>query len=422
MKEEPNWPPTSEIISEDSALTPIYRRGGAAASPRRLRLHSKEMSSPAAQKGLAPVFYGVSFICLVLGAIIGVNAFFETKTVDQFPSTDMVSVRSSALSEQHLLKLSQADLQGLDFYWEEGFPSDQEILFEAPQQSVSTKPSSVTVAPLTEKNSLRSPIPLHKPADKLPKFTASYQINIPTWQRNAVPTFVTSKPQIAIVIDDLGFHSDRLQRLNKLPGPMTFAFLPYAQNANEQIDQSRKSGHEIMVHMPMQPMSKLHDPGPDFLSVEMSQEELAQKLRENLSKLHGYVGINNHMGSRLTSDSKSMSVVMDVLKEQGLLYLDSRTIAQSVGFEKAKEKGIPVTQRDVFIDHVHTVEKIEQALKKTEKIARENGAAIAIGHPSSLTVAALEKWLPTLEDKGFQLVPISALTVDPAVKLVADMQ
>ena len=155
------------------------------------------------------------------------------------------------------------------------------------------------------------------------------------WHKFAVHVTPDGRPMIAIVFDDLGIDKSRTRRAIALPGPMSMSFLTYATQAAEQIDAARKAGHEIWMHVPMEPSSRSIDPGPKVLLREANTEELAKSLEWSLDRFDGYVGINNHMGSRFTADKPAMNQLMRTLRGRGLLFLDSRTTAATVGREAA---------------------------------------------------------------------------------------
>jgi polysaccharide deacetylase 2 family uncharacterized protein YibQ len=115
------------------------------------------------------------------------------------------------------------------------------------------------------------------------------------------------------------------------------------------------------------------------------------------------------MGSRFTASEPDMRLVLAELKRRGLLFLDSRTIAGSVGAAVATQLGVPFAERDVFLDNVQSADAVEAKLAELERIARAHGHAIAIGHPHDATIAALAAWLPTLRARGFALVPLSTI-------------
>lgn len=232
----------------------------------------------------------------------------------------------------------------------------------------------------------------------------------PQWKKNAVPVSVPpGMAKIAIVIDDVGIDRARSAKVLALPAPVTLAFLPYAPDVAEMARHARKIGHEILVHMPMEPMNGGLDPGPVTLMESMTPDDFTKTLDGNLAALDGYVGINNHMGSRLTQDPQAMARVMAELQRRGLLFLDSRTVAQTVAAQVADRYGVPNASRDVFLDNDPSLSAVRDSLATLEKTAKHKGFAIAIGHPKDETLAALNEWLPTLAAKGFALVPVSAL-------------
>jgi len=217
------------------------------------------------------------------------------------------------------------------------------------------------------------------------------------------------KVYISIVIDDVGLDQKRSARAIGLPAGVTLAFLPYAGNIQTQAAQAAAKGHELMVHLPMEPSRMTADPGPDYLGVEHTAAELEKRIARNLDAFGGYKGVNNHMGSAFTQHRAGLEVLMGALKKRDIYFLDSKTAPDSIAEDMARAKGIPVTHRDVFIDHFETAEQVRAALEKTERIARITGYAVAIGHPKDVTLEALEAWLPTLPAKGIELIPVSEM-------------
>ncbi len=216
------------------------------------------------------------------------------------------------------------------------------------------------------------------------------------------------KGKIVIIIDDMGV-SLTSKLVEIMPAPLTLSYLPYAKNLQERTEKASKNGHEIMLHLPMEPMSKYKDAGSHVLKVSQSEEALLKDIEWNLSQFKGYVGVNNHMGSRMTQDKRAMDQVMKYLKKRNLFFIDSRTIGNSVAAQSARDYGLDYAKRDVFIDHEITEEFVNNALKKLEDKALRNGYAIAIGHPHKVTIKVLKEWLPTLKDKGLTLVPASSV-------------
>lgn len=229
------------------------------------------------------------------------------------------------------------------------------------------------------------------------------------WRRNALPfRDLNSRPLVAIVIDDVGIDRPRSRRAWELPGPMTMSFLPYAKDLAEQARAARARGHELMLHLPMEPNGR-NDPGPGALLVSMSDVEIRRRTDSALDSFTGFAGVNNHMGSRFTANRPGMDVVMRQLKPRGLMFLDSRTTAQSVGDQTAAETGVPSIVRHVFLDDDESLDSVRRKLAEVETVARRQGFVVAIGHPHEATLQALQEWLPTVPSKGLALAPATAV-------------
>jgi len=233
----------------------------------------------------------------------------------------------------------------------------------------------------------------------------------PPWRRFAVaaPAVPPGTPRIAIVIDDMGMNRRNTRAAMTLPPPLTMAFLSYAPDLLEVTRAARRAGHELLVHVPMQPRGADADPGPKVLTTDLPAEALRARLDWALSRFSGYVGINNHMGSAMTADREGMRLILAELKRRGLLFLDSRTTAQSVAVGVSETLDVPHAARDLFLDNVQDVAAIKANLLRLEQIARKHGTAIAIGHPHDSTLAALRAWIPQARRRGIALVPISAV-------------
>ncbi|MCE9507581.1 MAG: divergent polysaccharide deacetylase family protein [Alphaproteobacteria bacterium] len=218
------------------------------------------------------------------------------------------------------------------------------------------------------------------------------------------------RPLIAIVIDDMGVDQKRSERaVRNLKPQVTLSYLAYAPRIRAQVASAKKQGHEIFLHLPWEPDSAHADPGPHHLSVDMPKEQLQQNLLANLGGFDGYVGVNNHMGSKFSRYRAGLETVMAELKKRGVFFLDSRTTPDSIAEKVALEYDIPATRREVFLDHVEKPEFVAAALREVESVALQKGSAVAIGHPKDMTLDALEAWLPTLEAKGFQLAPVTTV-------------
>ena len=214
------------------------------------------------------------------------------------------------------------------------------------------------------------------------------------------------KATVAIVIDDLGMNRQLSWDVIELDFPITLAFLPYATGVEEMAKKGALLGHEVILHVPMQPQNDEIDAGSNALRVDDTEEGVVDAIAKNLSTLptNMYSGINNHMGSAFTQDTLGMNLLMAQLKSKNLYYLDSRTTADSVARVTAQAHDVPFAERDVFLDHEETSEYTKSAFGELERIALENGQAIAIGHPKQITIDGLMAWQKTLSDKNIELV------------------
>ncbi len=233
---------------------------------------------------------------------------------------------------------------------------------------------------------------------------------LPPWRRYAVAAPPDDgRAKVVVVIDDLGIDKRRTTRMMEFAAPLTLSFLSYASDLEQMTRTARARGHELLVHMPMEPSSRQIDPGPNVLLTGLQKEELLKRVRWALGQFDSYIGVNNHMGSKFTANAEGMAVVLAELKARGLMFLDSRTTGGTAGPRLAHDLGLPFAERNVFLDNDNDVAAVARQLAELETIAKKHGHAVAIGHPRDATIAVLETWLPSLAARGLQLVPLSAV-------------
>lgn len=218
-----------------------------------------------------------------------------------------------------------------------------------------------------------------------------------------------SRPRIALVIDDLGRSVADVETLLALDLSLTYSVLPFEPETAAVVKLVRARRAELLCHLPMASAVMGEPLQPGALRPEMSDAELGRATAAALDQVWGAVGVNNHQGSLLTADRRAMAVVMAVLRQRGLYFLDSRTTAQSVAFAAARAAGIPAAERQVFLDDDPAPEAIRAALDRLVELAHERGTAIGIGHPRPSTIAALREAPPVLRAAGVELVPLGAL-------------
>ena len=211
---------------------------------------------------------------------------------------------------------------------------------------------------------------------------------------------------VALVIDDLGARMEDLTPLIGLGVPVTYAVLPYEEQTPAVVAALRQRGAEMLLHLPMQPRNG-EDPGPGALRVDMDEAALREGTEAALRAVPGAVGVNNHMGSRMSEDEGAMKTVLQVLVERGLFFLDSRTSAASLGYRTARSLGLPAAERHVFLDRDPNPEAIREQFRRLLDLSRTRGAAVAIGHPLPETLQVLTEEVPKAKAEGFEFVPIS---------------
>lgn len=213
-------------------------------------------------------------------------------------------------------------------------------------------------------------------------------------------------PAIAIVIDDLGADGLDTRRAIALPKEVSLSFLPYPETSPEFAREGYRAGHQILVHVPMEPDGKT-DPGPNALLTSLDSASNIERLDWALSRIPGYSGINNHEGSRFTADRAALVPVIEHLAERHVFFLDSRTAPVTQVVTLARAFGVRSAGRDVFLDDTVSPQEIAMQLARAETIAREQGVVIAIGHPHPETMDALARWAAQAASRGYELVTAS---------------
>jgi polysaccharide deacetylase 2 family uncharacterized protein YibQ len=221
-----------------------------------------------------------------------------------------------------------------------------------------------------------------------------------------------TRPRIAIVMSGLGLSGAATQAaIQGLPGPITLAFQPFADNLEQWIRLSRAAGHEVLLNLPMEPVDfPASDPGPRALFVAYAPEENIERLEWALSRVGGYVGLLNHMGSRFTTSREAMLPIMTTLEKRGLAFVDARVSARSVATILASEQNVPRAINDRFLDAREVSRAtVDARLAELESIAAEVGVSVGIGQAFPVTIERLRDWSATLNGKGIVLAPISAV-------------
>jgi polysaccharide deacetylase 2 family uncharacterized protein YibQ len=218
---------------------------------------------------------------------------------------------------------------------------------------------------------------------------------------------IAQTSQVAIVIDDMGYRYTDKQALT-LPGAITYAVLPHTTYGKKLALKANSTNHDVLIHVPMESENR-KKLGPGALTSNMDEQAFKLSLTKSFAEIPFAIGINNHMGSYLTQLYQPMAWTMTFLKQNNLLFLDSKTSPHSKAQQAAIDYGVPVKARHIFLDNELTDQYISQQFKQLINFAQKHQTAIAIAHPHPETVATLNKLIPTLKSHGIELVPLSHL-------------
>ncbi len=227
-----------------------------------------------------------------------------------------------------------------------------------------------------------------------------------------VPHAPPAPPQgpalLAIILDDGGWGGHVTRRVLALDKHLTLAILPHTPFCEQTAREGAALGFEVMLHMPMETGGGKW-PHEGLLKTDMDRETIQRLTREALAQVPGAAGVNNHTGTLFTTDAERLGWFMEVLKGEGLYFVDSRTNSRSVAYAVAVEQGLRALSRDVFLDNNSEPDYIRGQLDILVARAVARGRAVGIGHFRRNTVTVLEEALPGLEARGVKLVPLSEL-------------
>ncbi len=237
--------------------------------------------------------------------------------------------------------------------------------------------------------------------------------DLPAWRRYAsVYQATTERPRIAVVLTGLGFSSQATEAaIDDLPPGVTLSFTPYVRKLPQWIARARGNGHEVMLDLPMEPITYPDDdPGPRALLTQLDEVENRQRLQWVIGRAEGFVGLVANMGSRFTGSEPHLKPVLQEIKSQGLMFVDNRSSEDSRVAAVAQDLGLPHAINNRTLDEGDVGRlTIDARLAQIERMALNEGASVAIGRPYPATLERLGEWVETLDARGFELVPITVL-------------
>jgi len=220
---------------------------------------------------------------------------------------------------------------------------------------------------------------------------------------------ISFSPKVAFIIDDLGYETEVAKKMIELEFPITLSILPFLQYSKFIAEEGKKNNQEIMLHLPMEPSNPSTNPGPGAIKSYMSEEEIKHSVIDSIVNFPYIIGVNNHMGSKITENRKIMEIVLEEIKGHNLFFIDSMTSKDSIAYKVAQEMGIKTAVRSVFLDNENDMEYIKGQMLEIQETALRKGEAIAIGHSRINTFYVLKRMIPELIKAGIEIVPVSKL-------------
>ncbi|MCK5050849.1 MAG: divergent polysaccharide deacetylase family protein [Candidatus Cloacimonetes bacterium] len=224
---------------------------------------------------------------------------------------------------------------------------------------------------------------------------------------------VRDKTLLAIVVDDFGIRNNKLlDDFCSLNSNVTFAILPDQKYSKHVMNKATETGHETMIHIPMEPISYPRDnPGANAIYVHLSANEIKRRMENYIKQFPLCVGANNHMGSFATTDESVMRNVLQVLKDHNLYFVDSRTSQSSIAYDVAKKMMIPTCENQIFLDTPRITEKtLANKIRQLKYLAKDREKILVITHCATQDrYEFLKEFIKEIEKLDFELVPVSEL-------------
>lgn len=218
------------------------------------------------------------------------------------------------------------------------------------------------------------------------------------------------RAKVAIVLDDWGYNRALVPEVLRLDRPVTFAVLPHRPYSKAVSETAQRAGHDVILHLPMEPHDADSPREPKVLAPGMSAAVVRQMLDQALATVPQARGVSNHQGSKATEDAQLMRTLLSELRQRRFLFLDSVVTDRSVCRQIAAEVGLPFAQRAVFLDNTETPEAVRRQLLELAEVAQRTGEAVGIGHDKRVMIEALRELMPRMEQEGIEFVRLSELT------------
>jgi polysaccharide deacetylase 2 family uncharacterized protein YibQ len=232
----------------------------------------------------------------------------------------------------------------------------------------------------------------------------------PVVDRITIPVQPLEMKVVAVIIDDVGHSRPAARPFIEMDHPVALSILPERSFSRELASEAAKRGKTILLHLPMEPVGYPGiDPGPGAILLSQTRKEIKEVLERDIASIPGIAGINNHMGSRATTDPRVMETVLDIIAQRELFFIDSRTTTETIALGLARESGIRSARRDVFLDNELTPSAIDARIDELLDLAEKKGWAIGIGHANMETAEALERMARKAGERNIRWISLESL-------------
>ncbi len=216
--------------------------------------------------------------------------------------------------------------------------------------------------------------------------------------------------QVAIIIDDMGYSLEAIQKICSFQKPLTVSILPFSPLAQETAQIAHQNNLEVMLHLPLESINSNEENDIEgLIHSRMSEEEIRRTMDADLEQVPYIKGVNNHMGSKITPNEIFMNIILGAIKDRNLFFIDSRTSVKSIAYTVAQRMKIPSSYRHVFLDGESQEDYIRSKLIELFRRAQKNEKAVGIGHPTELTLRVLKENLHLADKYKLELVFVSQI-------------
>ncbi len=285
---------------------------------------------------------------------------------------------------------------------------------EISKQKITKLDSHVTIITNSRPSLVKAPV--EELAEKseqglLPRIAASGKKPSDVYAKTVSFNVIHSdSPKIVLILGGMGLNEKLTRKaIADLPASVTFAFAPYGNNLQAQVDKARDQGHEVFLQLPLEPVGfPANNPGPKTLLADADGATNLDALYWHLSRFAGYAGVINYMGGRFLSAPPAVKSLLVELKRRGLAFIEDSSLPISATDEVASAMNMAVRHGTVQIDQNPDAASISAALQDLEKQASGGGIAIGTGSGLEITVQTVRDWAQDAASRGIEIIPATA--------------